>query len=244
MASSKYNMISNREEVDKLFQSFGDYLDQRIQIVVIGGAALLEYGLKDITKDIDLVCRCEDDKTTLLECAKRLGFELAMPEKRHARLGLNRIAIKGRHTLDIFAKKISSDFGLTESMWSRASQYKALGNIELKYASKEDIFILKMIANREGDIGDCANLVAAGLDYDTIYAEIELQYDTVDAESGMPEVNQKIWITYIDEAVGKLEDIHGMSIPIADKISSLADNCREMLEQELASTSGHITIRE
>jgi hypothetical protein len=45
------------------------------------------------------------------------------------------------------------------------------------------------------------------------------------------------------EEVDKLEDIHGMSIPIADKISLLADNCREMLEQELASTSGHITIR-
>ncbi len=49
---------------------------------------------------------------------------------------------------------------------------------------------------------------------------------------------------HIEEAVVKLEDIHGMSVPIADKISSLADNCREMLEQELASTSRSVTIRE
>ncbi|MGF3495095.1 MAG: hypothetical protein ACQXXK_04245 [Methanothrix sp.] len=71
--------------------------------MVIGGAALLEYGMKDSTKDIDIVCRTERDRDELLRAARELGFELASPEKRHARLGLNRIAMRGGHVLDVFA---------------------------------------------------------------------------------------------------------------------------------------------
>jgi len=55
---------------------------------------MLEYGLKDVTKDIDLVCRDAAGKARLLESAKSLGFEVFGPVKRHARLGLDRVAIK------------------------------------------------------------------------------------------------------------------------------------------------------
>jgi len=47
---------------------------------------MLELGLKDVTKDIDLVCRDAAGKVRLLEAARSLGFELFGPEKRHARL--------------------------------------------------------------------------------------------------------------------------------------------------------------
>jgi len=55
---------------------------------------MLELGLKDVTKDIDLVCRDAAGKERLLEAARSLGFELFGPEKRHARLGLDRVAVK------------------------------------------------------------------------------------------------------------------------------------------------------
>ncbi len=45
-----------------------------------------------------------------------MGFQVVGPEKRHARLGLDRVAIKGGHTLDIFGGRISYDFGLSEAM--------------------------------------------------------------------------------------------------------------------------------
>jgi len=45
---------------------------------------MLEYGLKDMTKDIDLIYRDASGKTRLLEAAKSLGFEVFGPEKRHA----------------------------------------------------------------------------------------------------------------------------------------------------------------
>lgn len=42
-----------------------------------------------------------------------------------------------------------------------------------------------------------------------------------------------IWITYLAEGVGRLEEDYGMDIPIADKISGLADEYRERLYQDL-----------
>lgn len=50
------NKISRREEVNELLNLLGPILDQRVEALLIGGAVMLELGLKDATKDIDLVC--------------------------------------------------------------------------------------------------------------------------------------------------------------------------------------------
>jgi hypothetical protein len=221
--ASNSSRISRQEEVNELFEQLGKKLPKTIPLLVIGGAAMMEYRLKDSTKDIDIVCRHEEDKEEILRCARELGYELVWPEERHARLGLNRIAIKGGHTLDVFAGKISYDFGLSEAMWERARRLRDFGNADLRYASPEDIFIMKLIANRPGDAPDCVALVSVGLDFDAIYEEIKSQYSK-DAEQD----KQKIWITYVEEGMARLED-QGLTIPIGDKISLLAFEYNEKL---------------
>jgi len=47
--------LSTREEVEEILSGLGDRLAEPVQFLVIGGAAMLEYGLKDVTKDIHLV---------------------------------------------------------------------------------------------------------------------------------------------------------------------------------------------
>jgi hypothetical protein len=212
---SSSNRISRREEVNELFQQLGQILEQKVEALLIGGAVMLELGLKDATKDIDIVCRSEEDKEALLASAKILGFQISGPEKRHARLGVNRLAVKGGHNLDIFAERISYDFSLSDAMWQRATKIRSFSNLIIRDASIEDIFIMKMIANRPGDAPDCSKLVLAELDFDIIYREIEEQC----RKSG--EAEQKIWVTYIEEGIARLED-SGLTIPIGDKISLLA----------------------
>jgi hypothetical protein len=211
---SSSNRISRREEVNELFQQLGQILEQKVEALLIGGAVMLELGLKDATKDIDIVCRSEDDKEALLDAAKTLGFQIVGPEKRHERLGVNRLAVKGGCNLDIFAERISYDFSLSDAMWQRATKIRSFGNLVIRDASIEDIFIMKMIANRPGDAPDCSKLVLAELDFDIIYQEIEEQY----RKSG--DAEQKIWVTYIEEGIARLED-SGLTIPIGDKISLL-----------------------
>jgi hypothetical protein len=212
---SSSNRISRREEVNELFQQLGQILEQKVEALLIGGAVMLELGLKDATKDIDIVCRSEEDKEALLASAKTLGFQIIGPEERHERLGVNRLAVKGGRNLDIFAERISYDFSLSEAMWQRATKIRSFGNLVIRDASIEDIFIMKMIANRPGDAPDCSKLVLAELDFDIIYREIEEQY----RKSG--DADQKIWVTYIEEGIARLED-SGLTIPIGDKISLLA----------------------
>jgi hypothetical protein len=83
---SSSNRISRREEVNELFQQLGQTLEQKVEALLIGGAVMLKLGLKDATKDIDIVCRSEEDKEALLASAKTLGFQIVGPEKRHERL--------------------------------------------------------------------------------------------------------------------------------------------------------------
>ena len=225
--TSSYNRISRREEVNELFEQLGQALDRKVHVLLIGGAVLLELGLKDSAKDIDVVCRNEEDKEALLRSSRELGFKLVGPEKRHARLGINRLAVKGKRNLDIFAGKISYDFGLNEAMWLRAVRSRTFGNLEVRDASSEDILIMKLIANRTGDADDCAALISAGLDFDVIYGEIESQFH----KAGEDE--QKIWITYIEEGIGRQEEEFNMMIPIGDEVSALADEYRERLLQRL-----------
>ncbi len=215
--------ISSREEVEEILSGLCERLEEFVQVLVIGGAAMVEYGLKDVTKDIDLVCRNITGKDRLLEAAVSLGFEVVGPEKRHARLGLDRVAVKGGHTLDIFAGRISYDFGLSEAMWERGRMTGVFGKAEVRYAAVEDIFILKLTANRPRDMEDCVDLASARIDYESIYEEIEAQYNKVGS------IEQKIWVTHVEEAIGRLEEDYRLHVPIADRISELADGYRELL---------------
>ncbi len=228
---SNSNKISRREEVNELFEQLGKVLEQRVEALLIGGAVMLELRLKDSTKDIDVVCRSEEDKERLLATAKAMGFEIFGPQKRHERLGVNRLAVKGGRNLDIFAGRISYDFGLSEAMWQRAVKSRSFGMLVIRDGSLEDIFVMKLIANRPGDAKDCAALFSAVLDYDSVYREIEAQY----RKTG--EVEQKIWITYIEEGIGRLEEVHNLEIPIGDKVSTLADEYRERLYQKLSPSN-------
>ena len=221
--TSSSDKISRREEINELFEQIGQVLEERIEALLIGGAVMLELGLKDATKDIDVVCRSEKDKETLLGAVKALGFHMVGPEKRHERLGVNRLAVKGGRNLDIFAERISYDFSLSDAMWQRAVRSMSFGSLTVRNASVEDIFIMKLIAARPGDAPDCLALVSVGLDFDVIYEEIASQY-LKDSEQS----NQKIWITYIEEGIARLED-NGLTIPISDKISLLAFEYHEKL---------------
>jgi len=218
--TSSSNKISRREEVNELLELLGRALEERVEALLIGGAAMLELGLKDATKDIDVVCRNEEDREKLLGASRALGFLIVGPEKRHQRLGVNRLAVKGGHNLDIFAEQISYDFSLSEAMWQRATKIRSFGNLVIRDASREDIFIMKLIANRPGDAPDCSKLVLSELDFDTVYREVEEQY----RKAG--EAEQKVWVTYIEEGIARLED-SDLTIPICDKISLLAHEYHE-----------------
>lgn len=224
-------MLSNSTEISEIFECVGRMLDRDVQALIIGGAALMEYGIKDATKDIDIVCWDRGDNEKLVNTAtQKCGFKLVGPEKRHENLNLERISIKGKHSLDIFTRNISGGFRLSRDMWSRANKRISFGKLEFGYASLEDIFIMKAIAKRPGDLEDCKNLITSGLNFDTIYSEIESQYIRVKKElddgniDDNDYINENLWISHLYEAVEKIETDDGVTIPISKKVHSLAND--------------------
>ena len=65
------------------------------------------------------------------------------------------------------------------------------------------------------------------MDFEEIYSEILAQY----TKAGT--VEEKIWITYLEEGIGKLEEDYRMQVPIADRVSELANEYRERLYLKL-----------
>jgi len=53
-------------------------------------------------------------------------------------------------------------------------------------------------------------------------------------------LEQKIWITYIDEGIGRLEENYRVQVPIAERVSELADEYRERLYRELAGRNRQV----
>lgn len=219
-------MLSSNEDVNSIFHDLGKNLANLIQVFVIGGAAMQYYNLKDATKDIDIVCISHEERKTLIESALKSGFEMVLPEKRHQKLdGLGRIAVKGPHTVDIFARTITGSYKLTSEMRKRALPTELFGLLEAKYTSVEDIFIMKLIASRKNDIEDCAKIIMSGLNFDIVYEEIRSQF------KGNESNNNGIWITYIDESIGELDERYHIDVPIADQISKLSNEYYEGLEE-------------
>ncbi len=221
-------MLSSNEDVNSIFRDLGKNLANSIQIFVIGGAAMQYYNLKDATKDIDIVCISDEERTTLIESALKSGFEMALPEERHKKLdGLGRIAVKGPHTVDIFAGTISGSYKLTSEMRKRALPTELFDLLEAKYTSVEDIFIMKLIASRKNDIEDCAKIIMSGLDFDIVYEEIRSQF------KGKESNDDGIWITYIDQSIGELNERYNIDVPIADQISELSNEWYKGFEERL-----------
>jgi len=77
--------------------------------------------------------------------------------------------------------------------------------LTVQLVSNEDIFLFKMIAGRDDDIEDMNVLVQAGLDYDVIRDELEVQIDRLGYDK---------FATFANEALIELEERYGVTTPI------------------------------
>ena len=54
-------MISKFKRIEELFYEIDENLTDKVNVYIIGGAALLFEGLKPATKDIDLILKDKDE---------------------------------------------------------------------------------------------------------------------------------------------------------------------------------------
>lgn len=206
-------MTTLKEQQD-LFTILGRYLKEKIECFVIGGSAMIYYGAKDVTKDIDIVLIDEKDREKIIKILKNLGFK----ERETKLLYFNKkntpvLLQRGDDRFDIFNEKII-DFKFTPSMAEHVHSVYEYSNLIVKVVSPEDIILLKCATERAGDRIDAAELIKRfNIKWDMIIEESLLQMkligDIIPLElyNFFSELKEDLGTDIPDKVIKKLEDL-------------------------------------
>ena len=151
-------------EQSQLFEIIGNDLKEKINCYVIGGSAMLFYGAKVDTKDVDLVFLKKRDLEKIKEILEKISFkdkiELVKIFRRYED-GKNRpIMMVGNNgeRIDLFFKEIIT-FEMSNTIVDRVREIHEFNNLIINVVSPEDIILLKCATEREKDRFDALSLI-------------------------------------------------------------------------------------
>jgi len=154
-------MINVTEQQD-LLQNIAKKLKRELVVYAVGGTAMMFHGLKDATKDIDLVFNNEQDRIIFEEAAKSLGYKefdsviVYGAEKEHKPVMLAR---GDAERFDLFNYEVISFF-FSENMKKRAENTIEFGGkLTLKIADVHDLILMKCATNRQKDAEDVKAII-------------------------------------------------------------------------------------
>jgi predicted nucleotidyltransferase len=211
------------EYIESELQRVGRQLETELTVYLIGGGAMAFRGLKNTTKDIDLIVTDGGDLRVLQAVLLDNGYDIVKePGMEYDDLGAQRILENDDGCrIDIFNQQVIDKLVLSEGMRRRSEDYLDAGGLSVALVSLEDIFLFKSVAGRTDDIEDMFALVQTELDFDVIEDELEQQIDLL---------GQELFVTHTNEALLELEDQHNISTPLADRVSEITERVYRELE--------------
>lgn len=212
-------MISEFEIIRKIFLEIDSKLDSPVGAYLIGGAALMHYGSKTATKDIDLVFQKTEDFIKVRKTLIDLRFSSKTTPMTHGNFTLADWLTRDDFRLDLFDKVICGKLSVTSRIAGRSTILIKLEKLNIFVCSKEDIFLFKSITERLGDKEDCIELIKQGVNWDTVFDELNNQ---------IKETGADIWITIVNERLEELSEL-GLTIPILKQVQALTEICYEKL---------------
>lgn len=167
----------------KLFEEIGQKLKKPVNAYLFGGENMRKKGIKPRTKDCDIIVTEENEGKELVRCLEQIGYKSI--NKTHFTEDDNRIdpfdilEHPSRSRMDLFKTRIARKLLLSEGMIKRATVEK-FDNLILHSIGNEDLFLLKAVTSREGDIQDLGLIVQAGnFDWEIVWKELMRQeHDT------------------------------------------------------------------
>lgn len=217
-------MISDFKQIEELFKEINEKLTKKVEVYIIGGAALLFERLKPATKDIDLIIKDEKEFDIFSKTLISINFKEEKPSVVYNKM-VDTIMIREDYRIDVFLNKVCKKFSLSTNMIKRSNEILNLKNISIKKCSNEDIFLFKSMTDRPGDLDDCIELVKKELNWIEIKNEIIYQI----------KVNgEDVWITYIAQTLDELIN-KGLTIPIIKEIDKMRNDYFNKLEKEQLS---------
>jgi len=200
-------------EIRMRLMEIGQHLKEPTAVYLIGGAAMALRGLKDATKDVDLVVPSSVQFERLSRTLLTLEYR-PMGGSPAPALGASAIFSNGGgFRLDIYCQRVLRGLALTKSMQKRAEKFADFDGLQVFLVSNEDIFLFKSVTERLRDLDDMASLARSGLDWNAIYREAEEQSET----SGT------IWPAFLVVKLDELKATKGIAAPGLARFRGLAE---------------------
>jgi hypothetical protein len=207
----------DKSYLKKEFDRLNAKTKQPLKLFLIGGGAMAFYGLKDATKDIDIILNNKDDLNNLKATLEDMGYKEPNPiliTKAYNNMQTNAILEnQDGFRWDLFIIKVCNALALSAKMKKRANQLYKGGSLTILIVSKEDIFLFKGITEREADLEDMRILAESGLDWGLINQECQSQ-------------STAAGVTWEDTLYQKLLDLktkYGIESPIEKTLRKAAE---------------------
>ncbi len=171
-------MINLQEQIG-LFKIIGSQLKNKVECIAIGGSAMMFYGAKNATKDVDMVFSKKED----LEDVKNILYKSGFDERNNIKGIFREDETAGKPTMmdgkdtrfDLFLNEVIG-FQIHKDTIERIKEVHDFGNFTVKTASPEDILMMKACTERERDRDDAAELVRKfNIDWNAVINESSKQ---------------------------------------------------------------------
>jgi|TARA_B100001971_G_C18139428_1_gene509530 hypothetical protein len=168
-------MITHNDQLE-LFTLISKNIAKDITCWAFGGNAMMFYGYKEETKDIDLLFEDESSRSKFIEAIEELGFtesspiNVYIPEKlrdKHRPLMFK----KEDTRFDLFVNKIFHTVlspKMKEDIYAM-HEFKGKNNLSVSVFRKEHIVMLKGITERQNDFDDIRTIIDKEKTFDWQY---------------------------------------------------------------------------
>ena len=189
-----------------IFKLIGKSLKENVECYAIGGTAMLFLGLKDSTKDVDLVFEKKEERNLIKKVLEKIGLkeDRDIEIYRHSEtIKESPILLEGHEfRFDLFLKDIIS-FKLSPGIKERVKERHEFDNFKIMVVSPEDILLLKSATDRRGDVLDAKKIIETfNIDWNIVIKECEWQ----------TEHGRKIFSLFLFDFLEELEEI-GADVP-------------------------------
>lgn len=208
--------------VESELQRLSSKLGRKTAVYVAGGAAMALANLKEATKDIDVVVETSDQAKSLVSGLRSLGYKdprQSLTIKHRRMFARDILENPDGFRWDIFEKVVANKLYLSKGMIERSQSHLSSNTLSVRLLSKEDIFLLKSVTDRERDLEDMKTVAESGLNWSIIDSECRWQT----AHSNR---------TWEDELCSRLQELkanYGIRSPIQERICKAAD--QKVLEE-------------
>ncbi len=168
-------MITHEDQLN-LFKLISKEINKEVECYAFGGTAMMFYGYKDETKDVDLFFENRGLREEFIGAIKRMGFEETSPMKIYIPKKLrdkNRPLMfkRGDWRFDLFAGKIFHTVvspRMKEDAYA-IQEFKGNKTLKIKVMRKEHIVQLKAVTERQNDFDDIRAIIGKDKNFDWQY---------------------------------------------------------------------------